>query len=384
MIKFLVFIAIVLFVIAVAQLMRVFELSSTLRGGKREAVTESDNRMNGKLWLWFMVAFFIFCIWQLVSYKDRLLPIAASEHGAKLDTLMNVNLVIITIVFVITNFFLFWFAYKYYGRTGQKATYYPHNNKLELLWTTIPAIVLAFIIIYGLKTWNSIMSTPDEGSMVVELYSKQFDWTARYAGIDNQLGKTNYKLIDEGANPLGVDSTDQASWDDLIIKNEFHIPVGKEVAFKFRSRDVIHSAFMPHFRAQMNTVPGMVTAFHFTPTITTEEMRKITGKADFDYILLCNKICGPSHYNMQMTIVVDKQADYDKWIAEQQKSKRFRGLADAGASKNSEGNGNTNASPIPDQNTPGGVGPAGQGNNSGDHTDNNMKANENQSKPKKP
>jgi cytochrome c oxidase subunit II len=326
MIKLLVFIAIVLFIIAMAQLMRVFELASELRGGKREAVNESDNRMNGRLMLLFMFGLFAFCIWQLFSYKDKLLPESAAKHGEELDWLMDFNMIIITIVFVITEIFLFYFAYKYYGRDGQKATFYPHNNKLELIWTTVPAIVLAVIIIYGLKTWNSIMSDPDPKSMVVELYSKQFDWTARYAGKDNTLGFSNYKLI-TATNELGLDTLDAANDDDIIIKNEFHIPVNQEISFKFRSRDVIHSAYMPHFRAQMNTVPGMVTNFHFTPTITTKEMRAKTGNEKFDYILLCNKICGSSHYNMQMVVVVDTEEDYKKWLSEQEKKSRFKPLA---------------------------------------------------------
>lgn len=322
MIKLLVFIAIVLFIIAMAQLMRVFELASELKGDKREAVTEADNRLNGRLMLLAMFALFGFCLWQLFSYKDDLLPEAASAHGKDLDDLMNFNLVIITIVFVVTEIFLFYFAYKYYGREGRKATFYPHNNKLELLWTTIPAIVLAVIIIWGLKTWNNIMSEPAPESQIIELYSKQFDWTARYAGEDNILGRSNYKLI-TAENELGLDSTDTNNDDDIIVKGEFHIPVGKEVALKFRSRDVIHSAYIPHFRVQMNTVPGMVTAFHFTPTITTKEMREKTGNEKFDYVVLCNKICGPSHYNMQILIVVDSEEDYKKWLSEQQ-GKRFK------------------------------------------------------------
>ncbi|MCK6650439.1 MAG: cytochrome c oxidase subunit II, partial [Bacteroidia bacterium] len=104
--------------------------------------------------------------------------------------------------------------------------------------------------------------------------------------------------------------------DDIIVKNELHLPVNKEVEFKFNSRDVIHSAYFPHFRAQMNCVPGMTTMFHFTPTITTEEMRAKTGNDKFDYILLCNKICGNSHYNMQMTIIVETEEQYNKWLSE--------------------------------------------------------------------
>jgi cytochrome c oxidase subunit 2 len=136
-----------------------------------------------------------------------------------------------------------------------------------------------------------------------------------------------------------MDSTSAEGQDDIVVKNEIHIPVGKEVEFKFRSRDVIHSAYFPHFRAQMNCVPGMTTYFHFTPTITTADMRKdpyvISQVADinairsakakkegrtekpyeFNYILLCNKICGNSHYNMQMTVIVDTEEDYKKWLA---------------------------------------------------------------------
>jgi cytochrome c oxidase subunit 2 len=118
-------------------------------------------------------------------------------------------------------------------------------------------------------------------------------------------------------NPLAIDTTDKFSWDDKIVNGEFHIPVNKIVLMYFRSKDVIHSAYMPHFRAQMNCVPGMRTEFHFTPTITTAEMKEKTKNPDFDYVLLCNKICGATHWNMQMKIVVDSEADYQKWLSDQ-------------------------------------------------------------------
>jgi cytochrome c oxidase subunit II len=157
-----------------------------------------------------------------------------------------------------------------------------------------------------------------EDAIVIELYSKQFDWTARYAGNDNALGRASIHLID-GANFLGLDSSDTKSADDIIVKTEFHLPVNRPVHFLMRSQDVIHSAYMPHFRAQMNTLPGMTTQFIFTPTITTEEMRKETGNSEFNYILLCNKICGASHFNMQMNIVVEEEEAYNKWLSEQTK-----------------------------------------------------------------
>lgn len=332
MTKFLVYVAIVLTGLAIAYLVRVFELASALRGKKQEEVTEKDNKMIARTFLIGMFALFFFVIWQLKTYLPLLLPEAASIHGKETDKLFDFNMIILFIVFFATQGLLFYFAYKYYGRKNNRATYFPHNNKLEMVWTVIPAIVLAIIVIYGIKTWNSVTAPADPNSMVVELYAKQFDWTARYSGADNTLGDANYKLITP-TNDLGMDSLSKEGMDDIVVKNEIHLPVGKEVEFKFRARDVIHSAYFPHFRAQMNCVPGMTTMFHFTPDITTADMRKNPdvirqfeminkGRAargekpeEFNFILLCNKICGNSHYNMQMTIVIDTQEDYDKWIA---------------------------------------------------------------------
>ena len=334
--------AFILLCIALNQLFRVIDLSRLLKTDKEFVATESDNRLNARLMLLFLFAFFIFCLWNLYEYGYKALPKSASEHGDKIDDLMNANLWLCAVVFVITNSFLFYFSFKYYGRKDNKATFISHNNKLEMLWTVIPAIVLAFVIIFGLKYWNEIMGkSEDPKAIKIELYAKQFDWTARYAGADNEFGIDDYTQID-GSNPVGLDTLDKRCFDDVIIKNEFHIPVGREVVFQFRSRDIIHSAFMPHFRAQMNCVPGQITNFRFKPTFTTAEMRKdenviiniaeINGvrtargedPIEFDYVLLCNKICGASHYNMQMKIVVDTEKDYNEWLAKQ---KAFKTIA---------------------------------------------------------
>jgi cytochrome c oxidase subunit II len=316
MFELLIYAIIILGFAAIWQLVRVVELSSRLKGVDPNKVTESDNRLNGRLMLTFMIAMFAFCIWQFFEYKDRLLPTSGSAHGEEIDWLWDFNMIIIVIVFFATNGVLFYMAYKYYGRDNAKATFYPHNNKLEMLWTGVPAVVLFIIIFLGIKLWNNITEPAPANVRLIELYAKQFSWTARYAGEDNKLGKANYLLI-QGANELGLDSTDKASNDDIIVKGEFHIPVDQEVNFRNRSQDVIHSMFMPHFRAQINTVPGIETYFHFKPIHTTADMRKITGNPEFDYILLCNKICGASHYNMQMKIVVDTKEEYEAWIKQQ-------------------------------------------------------------------
>lgn len=122
----------------------------------------------------------------------------------------------------------------------------------------------------------------------------------------------------EAFNYDGGVSAWQAGMDDKIVKGEFHIPIGREVEFVFRSRDVIHSAYMPHFRAQMNAVPGVPTRFKMTPTISTDSMRTILDDPDFDYVLLCNKVCGAAHFNMQMKVVVESEEQYEAWLEQQE------------------------------------------------------------------
>ena len=433
-------------VIALAQLAKVGQLTSLIRNKKEEDISDADTRLNGGLFIAFMVAFYASFIFLIIRYGDYNPP-AASAHGESYDTLMNFNMYIIMAVFFLVNSVLFIFANKYRFDKERKARFFAHDNRLELIWTVIPSIVLAVIIIYGLRTWNEMTGDASEDALRVEVYSKQFDWTARYPGADGEFGLANYNLITP-TNPLGIVTQDGvtealseiegqiasleaelahergrllaekasiedqlhaddhhahgqahdahgeehgdhhdhhgisadfkanlearlhevehmlasdkmvvlsnaaaeakedklhrlkrhrqrieevkpfdydggiAAWeagaDDKIMKGEFHLPVGREVEFVFRSRDVIHSAYMPHFRAQMNTVPGVPTRFKMTPTITTDSMRTILDDPDFNYVLLCNKVCGAAHFNMQMAVVVESEEEYNAWLESQE------------------------------------------------------------------
>jgi cytochrome c oxidase subunit II len=375
--KLIILLVIVLGVVAIAQMMRVYELSSQLTKKQEHEISNRDNRFNAKLMLTFMVVLFASFIWMMLKYGWVGRGVAASVHGAEIDWLMNLNLIIIIAVFFLTNALLFIFSFKYVRKPGVPAFYYPHNNKLEMLWTVVPAMVLAVIIILGLKTWNEVTSDASPEAIRVELFSKQFDWTARYAGKDNELGKFDYKLTTDNnelalmttatidtairlmeVGPSGIKTLesklndrkimlvpedrekmeddlsrkerlirllyqmkekhnpkdDAAAWDDIIQKDTLYLCKGKEYEFNFRSKDVIHSAFFPHFRAQMNTVPGLTTKFKFTPDKTTAEMRDIKGDQNFHYVLLCNKICGGAHYKMKMMVVVMEEDDYNSWM----------------------------------------------------------------------
>ena len=376
--KLIFLVVVVLGVVAIAQLVRLYELSSKLRKRGEHEISIRDNRLNAKLLLTFMFVFLGSMVFLMLKYGWTGRGEAASDVGVRLDWLMGLNMVIVFTVFFSTNFLLFLFAYKYVKKPGVKALYFPHSTKLELIWTTVPAMALLVIIVLGLIEWNNATSKAKDDAVIVELYSKQFDWTARYAGQDNKLGKFDYKAtsdknllgivntetleyaIDKMKNDtlLGIDaverklnnrnlifsveerqkmkttlhrneeiyrllvqlknrhdkSLDAQSWDDIIVAGpaeKLYLCKGQEYEFNFRSKDVIHSAFFPNFRQQMNTVPGQTTRLKFTPTISTEEMRKKKNDPKFDYALLCNKICGGSHYKMYMLVEVLEKDEYN-------------------------------------------------------------------------
>jgi len=342
-------ITVILLSISVLQIVKIFEVSNL---GKRkddsQVANHKDNDLHGKLMFAFLVFIYLVTIFSFASYTKVLLPEAASEHGETYDTLFFVSFALIMFVQIVTQALLHYFSYKYRGLKETKAEFITHNNKLEFIWTIIPAIVLFGLILYGMTTWSQIMNfEEDEDALVIELYAQQWNWKARYAGADNVLGDANVRFLNDydGLNVVGIDSSDPNGLDDIVVTQEFHLPVDRKVIFKFRSQDVLHSAYMPHFRAQMNCVPGMITEFSFTPTITTADMRMNADVVDkvnrinkiryensqeliakgeesldpyqFDYLLLCAKICGASHYNMQMKIIVESEKDFNKWINNQ-------------------------------------------------------------------
>ena len=311
MTNLLIALVVLLTIAAMVQLVRVNELLSEITNKDTNEVTDEDNNQNGILFIIIGFGFLAFVVWQMITWDHLLLPPASSVHGAEIDGLMKVSMTLILIVFFALTPMLFYFAYKYRGKKENTAYFFAHNNKLEIAWTVIPTIVLTALIIYGLRTWDRAMNPDVSEATIIEVYSKQFDWTARYSGADNILGDANFRLV-EGRNTLGVDLNDDKAADDIVVR-EVHLPVNKPVLLKFRSRDVIHSAFLPHFRVQMNCVPGLSTQFAFTPTKTTAEMKENEGE-DFEYVMLCNKICGSAHFNMQMKFVVESEEDYNKWI----------------------------------------------------------------------
>ena len=296
------------------RVLQVYELSTEAAGTRRNIPW---NAINGGLFLIFLLAGLYFTLWEVKVHGALTLPAAASEHGKNWDSMYITTLIITMVVFIATHILLLGFAFKYRKKKGSKAFFYPHNDKLEIIWTTVPAVVLTLLVVFGYVNWNR-MTNPNlqaKDPVLVEVVGRQFNWLVRYPGSDGELGPRDYKLI-TSTNSLGVDFTTQTSQDDLM-PSELVLPVGKPVKMIFGALDVIHSAYIPTLRVQMNTVPGMPTFFYFTPTITTEDMREKTGNAEFNYMLYCNKICGTAHYNMSMKVTILSEVDYQQWLNEQ-------------------------------------------------------------------
>ncbi len=282
-----------------------------------EEVETSGNKVNGAMFIVILIGGAVSITWSYLHAREFFLPEASSIHGRRTDDLFWFSMGILTIPFILVNFLVFFFAWKYQFKKGHRATFYPENHKLELVWTIIPAIVMALLVFTGWKAWSDITAEAPRDAEVIEITGKQFNWIARYGGVDNnKLGDYNYKLID-AQNEVGIDLSDENSFDDFTNPSEMHIPVGRPVLLKIRARDVLHSVFIPHMRVKMDAVPGMPTKFWFVPDKTTADMRAETGNPKFDYEIACTEVCGQGHFSMKMRLIVDDEATYKKWVSEQ-------------------------------------------------------------------
>lgn len=311
MITFAIVLSIILVGVILALLFRIQILASVFSGSYTKRVSKS-NRINAVLLLLFLLIGGIAFIWSFINAEERIHIPVGSVHGVWIDDMFWLTMVVIGIVFVITQILLFYYSYRYQYNDNKRAYFFPHNNKLEIIWTMIPAIVMALLVFKGWQTWTKITNPAPNEAVVIEVLGKQFNWIVRYPGKDNALGGVKTSLID-ATNEIGIDFSDKNSMDD-VVPSEIHIPKGRPVLFKIRSRDVIHSFYLPHFRVQMHAVPGMPTKFWFVPTKTTADMATETGNPDFKYELVCNQICGRGHFAMRAVIIVDEPEDYQKWL----------------------------------------------------------------------
>jgi cytochrome c oxidase subunit 2 len=308
----------VLIFLVIFQISKASEYVSILKG--EEKSRKQNNKINGFLMIAFLI-FGLIGVWWCneLLYPKTLLPHGAgSSEGNSIDTMMWITIVITGIVFFITQILLFWFSFKYQESDKRKAYYFTHNNKLEIIWTGIPAITLTILVVFGLKYWFKFTADAPKNSQVIEITGHQFGWEIRYPGKDGILGRKNYKLTDAAKdNPLGVDFSDAASHDDVHVPTTMHVVVNRPVKLVINSQDVIHDVGLPQFRLKMDAVPGTPTTLWFTPILTTKEMAKKTGNPDFVYEISCDQMCGKGHFTMRGVIVVETQKEFNEWWIKQ-------------------------------------------------------------------
>ncbi|MBD1420357.1 cytochrome c oxidase subunit II [Sphingobacterium chuzhouense] len=304
-------------VAVVGKVLSIYELTRKMNGKYNPF---ANNTFQATLFIIFLVAFLAFVYYGYAVWGDWAWRAAVTEHGERIDTMFIITTVIITIVLVLVHILLLTFPYIYRMRKGTKAYYYPHNDTIEKIWTIVPAVVLTVLVLFGFFTWRSITNVPEDlqkSAIQVEVLGEQFQWQIRYPGNDGVIGKRNYKLTTP-MNSYGIDFNDKHAWDD-IQASDIVIPVNKSVRFHIISKDIIHSFYIPDFRVQINAVPGMTNYFQFTPTMTTEDMREKMNDPKYDFIMLCNKICGSGHYNMQKKVIVVTEEEYKEWLSTQNK-----------------------------------------------------------------
>jgi cytochrome c oxidase subunit 2 len=296
----LLFVLLAIAVAVIGKILKVYDLSQQIQGKKGI----QWNNVMGVICLVFLVVGMAGAYWDITVQGSMSLPEAASKHGIKIDAMFLTTTIITMIVFVITQILLFVFLFKYRHSDKRRAYFLPHNNTIEKVWTIIPAIVLTVLVIFGFFTWQEVEnSAPAKNDINIDVTGHQ------YAGPDGVLGKKDFRLT-AGDNKLGIDFKDKNSMDDLQA-DTLVLPVNKTIRLNIFAQDVIHSVYMPHFRVQQNAVPGLPTFFKFTPTITTEEMRRKVEDPKFEYLLYCNKTCGGSHFNMQKVVRVVTEGEYN-------------------------------------------------------------------------
>lgn len=307
-----------LVLIIIYQIAKTSEYAMILRGEAK--VNAQTNRLMG----WMMLVLLVLMCWGIyechIYMSTRMLPASASQQGVAYDSMFRFTTIVCGIVFFATQALLFWFSFRYQASEKRTSFFYPHNNRLELLWTTVPAIVMALMVAVGLKNWLTVTSEAPASAQVVEIVGKQFNWIIRYPGADGVLGKRKFTSISDKNNVLGqLFDEDKHNLDDVIMENgELHIVKNKPVKLIIGSRDVIHDVGLPHFRYKMDAVPGITTTLWFTPIISTEGMKKATGNPNFVYEISCDQMCGKGHYSMRGTVIVhETQAEFNTWAAAQ-------------------------------------------------------------------
>ncbi|MBI3494322.1 MAG: hypothetical protein HY047_21450 [Acidobacteria bacterium] len=245
-----------------------------------------------------------------VAYGARSwMPELASRHGAGIDAMLHYLLVTVGALFLAGHLVLGYFIWRGGGRRQIGLRMASHKTELVLsiaLGLGMLLIAEGGVIAIGMPVWTEYFgATPPSDAVTIEVTAQQFAWNVRYPGPDGKFGRTDPRLMDDALNPLGRDRSDPAGADDVITTNEITVPVGRTVRVQLRSKDVIHSFFLPNFRVKQDAVPGMTPEVVFVPT------------REGEFELACAQLCGLAHYRMRGFFNVVSPPQFDEWLRKQ-------------------------------------------------------------------
>jgi cytochrome c oxidase subunit 2 len=250
------------------------------------------------------------------------MPAAASAHAAEIDQMTVLVHWLMLVLFVGWGAFFLYVLFRFRRGANPKANYAGAKGKLSKgLEIAVAVIEVVLLVFYAIPAWARRVQDPPAGSeaVIVRVVGEQFAWNMHYPGADGRFGRTDLKLV-SADNPLGLDRTDQDAKDDITDINQLHIPVNRPVLIHLSSKDVIHSFGQYEMRVKQDAVPGLEIPMWFIPTVTTAEMRAKSGKADFEYEIACSQLCGLGHFRMRGYLVVQSEAEYNAWMADQVKA----------------------------------------------------------------
>jgi cytochrome c oxidase subunit 2 len=210
------------------------------------------------------------------------LPEDVSTYGRQIDGLFYLILWITGIIFIVVESVLLFFLFRYRHREGRPAHYTHGSNRLEVIWTIVPAVICVVLALLSRRSWADIKQHMPKGAMQVEVTAEQFAWNIRYPGPDGNLNTP----------------------DDVVTLNQLHFPVGRPLIVTLHSKDVIHSFFLPEFRVKQDAVPGMTTHIWFEATRTGH------------WEITCAELCGLGHYRMKGFVTVQTAEEFERWLAQ--------------------------------------------------------------------
>lgn len=236
-------------------------------------------------------------------------PPLASEHGLGIDRMMNYLLITVGTLFLSGHLVLGYVVWRF-SRQSRKATRLP-TLKVQRRWSLAAAVLMTVIaeggvLVLGLPVWQKFYATaPPPQAVTIEVTGEQFGWNVRYPGADGVFGRSEARLIGLD-NPVGLDRRDSAAKDDVLLLGIIYVPVNRATHIRLRSKDVLHSFFLPNLRVKQDAIPGMTIDFWFVPT-------KVGA-----YEIACAELCGFGHYNMRGVVYVLSESEYQQRLKEEQ------------------------------------------------------------------